>query len=322
MKVGVFTVLFGKLSLEEMLDKVAKLGLGAVELGTGNYPGSPHLNVKKLLSNLQARTNLLAAIKSRGLAISGLSCHGNQVHPQKKIAKENHDIWRDTVRLAKMLNVDTVINFSGNPGSDVKSTMPNWVTCPWPGDYLEVVKYQWDKVLIPYWKEEAKFAKDHGVNIAFEMHPGFAVYNTETLLKIREACGKNVGANLDPSHLFWQGMDPLVVAKALGKAEAIFHVHAKDCRIDPQNTALNGVLDTKHYGDELNRSWIFRAVGYGHDEKWWCDFVSILRTVGYDGALSIEHEDSLMSGDEGLRKAIAVLNRAIIKEKAGQMHWA
>ncbi|MBN1808887.1 MAG: sugar phosphate isomerase/epimerase [Planctomycetes bacterium] len=320
MKIGVFTVLFSKLSLEEMLDKVASLGLGAVELGTGNYPGSPHLNVKKLLGNLQARTNLLAAIKSRGLVISGLSCHGNPLHPQKKTAKAHHDAWRDTVKLAKMLNIDVVNNFSGNPAGNARSTVPNWVTCPWPEDYIEAVQWQWDKQLVPYWKEEAKFARDYGVKVAFEMHPGFAVYNTETLLKLREACGKNIGANLDPSHLFWQGMDPLVVAKAL--AECIFHVHAKDCRIDPQNTALNGVLDTKHYGDELKRSWIFRTVGYGHDEAWWRDFVSILRTVGYDGTLSIEHEDSLMSGEEGLRKAIQILDKVVIKEKVGEMFWA
>lgn len=320
MKVGVFTVLFGKLSLEEMLDKVAKLGLTAVELGTGNYPGSPHLNVKKLLSNLQARTDLLAAIKSRGLTISALSCHGNPVHPQKKIAKAHHDVWRDTLKLAKMLNVDVVINFSGAPGGGPNAPVPNWVTCPWPDDFSAVVKWQWDKVLLPYWKEEAKVARDYGVNIAFEMHPGFAVYNTETLLRLREACGKNVGANLDPSHLFWQGMDPLVVAKAL--KDAIFHVHAKDCRIDPQNTALNGVLDTKHYGQELARSWIFRTVGYGHPEAWWRDFVSVLRTVGYDGTLSIEHEDSLMSVEEGLHKAVEVLDRVVIKEKTGGMWWA
>ena len=320
MKVGVFTVLFAKLSLEEMLDKVAKLGLTAVELGAGNYPGSPHLNVKKLLSNLQTRTNLLAAVKSRGLVISALSCHGNPLHPQKKVAKAHHDVWRECVKLAKMLNVDTVINFSGAPGSTPKSTMPNWVTCPWPGEFSEIVKWQWEKSTLPYWKEEARFARDYGVNIAFEMHPGFTVYNTETMLKLREACGKNVGANLDPSHLFWQGMDPLVVAKALG--EAIFHVHAKDCKIDPQNTALNGVLDTKHYGMELKRSWIFRTVGYGHGEDWWRAFVSVLRTVGYDGALSIEHEDSLMSMEEGLRKAIEVLDKVVIKEKVGGMWWA
>ncbi|MGB2997187.1 MAG: sugar phosphate isomerase/epimerase, partial [Phycisphaerae bacterium] len=164
------------------------------------------------------------------------------------------------------------------------------------------------------------FAKDHGVRIGFEMHPGFCVYNTETLLKLRTACGNTLGANFDPSHLFWQGMDPLVSLKALGKA--VFHVHAKDCRVDPENTAANGVLDTKHYADEINRSWIFRTVGYGHGEDFWRDFVSALRLIGYDGAISIEHEDSLMSVNEGFQKAVAFLKGILLTEKTGGMWWA
>lgn len=320
MKLGVFTALFAKLSFEEMLDKVAGAGLDALELGTGNYPGAPHVSVKKLLQNVQARTNFLAAIKSRGLVISALSCHGNPLHPDKKFAKANHEAWRDTLRLAKLLNIGVVVNFSGCPGESDNAKKPNWVTCPWPDDFSEIVKWQWEKKVIPYWKEEAKAAHEHGVNVAFEMHPGFVVYNTETLLRLREACGKNLGANFDPSHLFWQGMDPLVSVRAL--RDCIYHVHAKDCRLEPENVLANGVLDTKHYGDVVNRSWVFRTVGYGHDEKWWRDFVSTLRSIGYDGALSIEHEDSLMSVEEGFRKAVEALKRVLIREKAGEMWWA
>lgn len=320
MKIGVFTALFGNMSFEEMLDKVADAGLEAVELGTGNYPGDAHVPVKKLLQNVQARTNFLAAIKSRGLTLSALSCHGNPLHPSKKIANAHHKAWRDTLKLAKLLNVNTVINFSGCPGDSDRAKAPNWVTCPWPDDFSEVVEWQWEKKLIPYWKEEAKAAKEHGVNVAFEMHPGFCVYNTETMLKLREACGKNIGANFDPSHLFWQGMDPLKSLRSL--KDCVFHVHAKDCRLEPQNMEVNGVLDTKHYGDEFNRSWIFRTVGYGHGLKWWCDFVSTLKTIGYDSVLSIEHEDSLMSVEEGFRKAIATLRQAVISQKAGEMWWA
>ncbi len=214
----------------------------------------------------------------------------------------------------------TVIAFSGCPGDSDKATKPNWVTCPWPTDFLEVLNWQWNEKVIPYWSAESKFARDHGVRIAFEMHPGFVVYNIETMLRLRKECGSNIGANLDPSHLFWQGMDPLVAIKELGKA--IYHVHAKDCRIDPQNTARTGVLDTKHYGDELRRSWVFRTVGYGHGESFWRDFVSMLRTVGYDGVLSIEHEDSLMSQNEGFQKAVSFLQGVLLREKLGAMWWA
>jgi sugar phosphate isomerase/epimerase len=140
------------------------------------------------------------------------------------------------------------------------------------------------------------------------------------MLKIRDACGKNIGANFDPSHLFWQGMDPVKMVRKLGTA--IFHVHAKDVKVDQSNTELNGVNDAKPYGDEINRSWIFRTVGYGHSTEWWKAFASELRLVGYDGVLSIEHEDSLGAGDEMLKKAIAVLKEALFFKKKGAITWA
>ena len=175
-------------------------------------------------------------------------------------------------------------------------------------------------MLIPYWKNLVAFAKEHGVNkIALEMHPGFCVYNTETLLRLREAVGPEIGANFDPSHLIWQGMEPVAVIRALG--EAIFHVHAKDTRIDKYNTARTGVLDTKLYSDEINRSWIFRSVGYGNDELYWKDIISNLRLVGYDWALSIEHEDSLMSQNEGLSKAVGTLKNCLITEDTTAAWW-
>jgi len=320
MKLGVFMALFGGQKFDEALDYVKESGLDAVEIGTGNYPGDPHCPIDRLLASKTARTKWLDKVKSRGLEISALSCHGNPLHPNKAFAKKNHDVHRKTVLLAEKIGVKTVVNFSGCPGDSDKATKPNWVTCPWPPDFLEILEWQWEKKVIPYWSKEARFARNHGVRIAFEMHPGFVVYNTETMLRLRKECGSNIGANFDPSHLFWQGMDPLVSIKALGKA--IFHVHAKDCRIDPQNTARTGVLDTKHYGDELHRSWIFRTVGYGHGADFWTDFISTLRTVGYDGVISIEHEDSLMSMNEGFQKAVAFLQRILLKEKLGAMWWA
>ena len=165
-------------------------------------------------------------------------------------------------------------------------------------------------------------AKEHGVTkIAFEMHPGFCVYNPATLLRLREAVGDAIGANFDPSHLIWQGIDPVAAIRAL--KGAIYHVHAKDTKIDKYNTAVNGVLDTKHYGKELERSWVFRTVGYGNNESYWRDLVSNLRLCGYDKVLSIEHEDSVMSIDEGLRKAVSFLQDIVIyEEKPTTMSWA
>jgi sugar phosphate isomerase/epimerase len=228
-------------------------------------------------------------------------------------------VSRKTVLLAEKLGVPVVVDFSGCPGDSPKSTAPNWVTCPWPPDYLDVLQWQWDKAVTPYWTEHGKFAADHGVRIAIEMHPGFVVYSPETMLKLRAIAGPSVGANLDPSHLFWQNIDPIAAVRRLG--DAIFYVHAKDTQLYPANLSLTGVLDTKPYTDERNRSWLFRTCGYGHGAEWWKEFVSTLRMYGYDNVLSIEHEDSLLSAEEGLTKAATFLNELVIREQPGAAWW-
>jgi len=320
MKIGVFTVAFSGMPFEAALDYFKEVGVEAVELGTGNYPPNAHCDPDKLLESATARKRLLNAVESRGLVISALSCHGNPLHPNKKFAQANHEVHRKTVELAQKLGVERVINFSGCPGDSPTSKRPNWVTCPWPPDFSETLKWQWEEVVIPYWKEESKFAKQHKVKICFEMHPGFVVYNPETLLKLRNACGDTLGCNFDPSHLFWQGIDPVAAIRILG--DAIYHVHGKDCRIYDWNAKVNGVLDTKNYTDEINRSWIFRTIGYGHDADVWKDIISTLRMVGYDWVISIEHEDSLMSQNEGFEKAVAFLKQAVISQAPTEAFWA
>lgn len=325
MKIGIFTALFGDKSLTETLDLVKEEGIQAVEFGAGAYPGSAHLSVKKLLGSQSERDKLLKEVHSRGLTISAISVHGNPLHPNKKIAKEHHDVFVEAVQLAAALGVKNVNGFSGCPGDHEKALNPNWVTCAWPDEFRDVLDWQWSKVVIPYWTEQAAFLKKNKVRFCIEMHPGFVCYSNDTLLRLRNGVGKNgdaIGANFDPSHLWWQGINPISAVRELGKEGALYHVHAKDTRIDPINSARNGNLDTKSYGDILNRSWVFRSVGYGHTLGWWKDFVSNLRMSGYDDVLSIEHEDGLMSPMEGLRKALDVLRAAVIQEPAGTMFWA
>lgn len=325
MKIGIFTALFGDKSLDEALDIVQAEGIESIELGAGAYPGSSHLDVETLLTSQAARAELLKKIADRGLMISAISVHGNPVHPRSDIAKPHHEAFVNAVKLAHALDIPCVNGFSGCPGDHPGAINPNWVTCAWPDEYRDILDYQWNQVLVPYWTEQAKFLADHRVKFGIEMHPGFAVYSNDTLFKLRDAIGKygdHVGANFDPSHLWWQGIDPLVAVRELGEQGALVHVHAKDTRIDPVNASRNGNLDAKSYGDILNRSWVFRSVGYGHGIEWWKDFVSVLRTVGYDYVLSIEHEDGLMTPIEGLRKALEVLRSAVIKDQAGPMFWA
>lgn len=321
MKLGVFTVLLSGRSLKDALGYLAEAGVQAVEIGTGGFPGKAHANPDELLSDKAKIDEFKSLIEDNGMIISALSCHGNAVHPQKEIALSFHDDFVKTVKLAEKLGIDRVITFSGCPGDSKDSNYPNWVTCSWPPDFLNILDFQWNDVLLPYWEKTAKFAEDHGVNkICFEMHPGFCVYNPETLLKLRNAVGNSIGANFDPSHLFWQGIDPVMAIREL--QGVIYHFHAKDTKIDAYNTAKNGVLDTKYYGDGLKRSWIFRTVGYGHDYQVWKDIVCALRMTGYDYVLSIEHEDVLMSVNEGLRKAISFLKQVLTYEETGAMWWA
>jgi sugar phosphate isomerase/epimerase len=323
LRLGVFTVLFADLPFEAMLDRVAALGLDAVELGTGNYPGSAHCDPDVLLGDPSRQRDFLAAVEDRGLEISALSCHGNPLHPDESLARTSHETWQKTARLAVELGVEVVNCFSGCPGDGPGASRPNWVTCAWPPDYAEMLDWQWSERAIPYWTEEAKFARENGLaKIALEAHPGFLVYNPETALRLRSAAGAEIGVNFDPSHFLWQGIDPLEAVRLLGRAGAIFHVHAKDVYLDRANIRRNGVLDTKHYGRIDERSWSFRSVGYGHDEKFWRDFVSALRMVGYDGVLSIEHEDGLASVSEGLEKAVAVLRSVLLREAPAEMWWA
>ncbi|MDR0530961.1 MAG: sugar phosphate isomerase/epimerase [Oscillospiraceae bacterium] len=320
MKLGVFTTLLSNRTLEEALALFQSLGIEMVEIGCAGYPGNAHANPDILLNNKAALAAFQKTVANSGLEISAFSCHGNPLHPNKKIAAEFDQGMRNAVLLAEACGLRQINCFSGCPGDQEGAKYPNWVTCPWPDDFSRILQWQWDEKLIPYWKAFVPFAKAHGVDkIALELHPGFCVYNTSSLLRLREAVGPEIGANFDPSHLLWQGMDPVACIRAL--KGAIFHFHAKDTKVDPYNTAVNGVLDIQPYGNEINRSWIFRSVGYGRDADYWKNVISNLRMAGYDYVLSIEHEDSLMSQGEGLRKAVAMLKDCLITEQPGAMWW-
>ena len=318
MRVGVFTALLAQFSLDKVLEKLKTINVNTVELGTGNYPGDPHCKLS-MLEDRAALKEFKQKLDDNGITISALSCHGNPLHPDKAVAKAYQDTSRKTIRLAEKLGVPVVIDFSGCPGDSDKAKYPNWVTCPWPPEYLDVLAWQWEKKAIPYWTRQAEFAKNHGVKVAIEMHPGFVVYSPETMLKLRKIAGASIGCNYDPSHMFWQGIDPIKAIRVLG--DSIFHVHAKDTQIYDANLPKTGVLDTKKYTDERNRAWIFRAVGYGHAFGWWKEFISTLRMYDYDYVLSIEHEDSLMSPDEGLTKAADFLNAIVIRDKPTAAWW-
>jgi sugar phosphate isomerase/epimerase len=320
-KLGALTVPYHDLPLEQALDRLAALGVQAVEFGTGNYPGNAHCDPERLLHEPRLATNLRRALESRGLTISALSCHGNPLHPNPDLARSAHAVWIRTLQLAEVLEVGVVNTFSGCPGDQPRARCPNWITCPWPPEYSDVLNWQWEECALPYWTEQCPLARTHGVRIALEMHPGFLVYNPETLMRLRAAAGPELGTNFDPSHLFWQGIDPVSAIRLLGAEKALFHVHAKDTHLDHANINVNGVIDTKPYDQVRDRAWTFRTVGFGHGESDWSAIVSALRVEGYDDVISIEHEDILLSRDEGLARAVAFLRGLVPQEPPGAAWW-
>ena len=330
MKLGVMSALFHGRTLEQACEFCAMHGLEAIELPVGAYPGRPFFDPAKVLASAREQERIKGVLRDHGLTLSALSVHGNPVHPDRGIARDHHTAWETAVKLAPKLGTDIVITFSGCPGGSPKDRQPNWVTCPWPSEFLDALKYQWDRVLVPYWGAAVKTLAKHGVRCAWEPHPGFCVYNPETLLRLSDLASKaaglkgkpRLGANLDPSHLFWQGIDPVLAAKMIGEAGLLFHVHAKDTELDPHEGPRNGYLDARHYGRLNERSWSFRACGWGHGTEFWRPFVSMLRRQGYDHVLSIEHEDALMSVEEGLVRAVEFLQGCLIEQPTQKPWWA
>lgn len=321
MKLGIFTVLFADKSFEEMLDYVKESGVKAVEIGTGGYPGNNHCPLEELLESEAKREAYLEAVHSRGLTISAFSCHGNPLSPDKAFADKCHDTFVKTIQLAELLEVPVVNTFSGTPGDQEDAKYPNWPVAPWPNEYSEVLAWQWEEKLVPYWKKWGQYAQDHHVKIGLELHGGFLVHTPYTLLKLREKTCEAIGANLDPSHLWWQGIEPVGAIKILGKAGAIHHFHAKDTFLDQENINMYGLTDMQPYSSVQTRSWNFRSVGCGHSIQEWSDIISALRTFGYDYVVSIEHEDPLMSIEEGFHRAVRNLNSVLINESPAEMWW-
>ncbi len=322
MDIGVHTPpLYGK-SLEEALAYLDGIGVDAVEPGVGGHPGDTHLPREEYLDDEEAQAELQDVLDEHDVRISALATHNNPIHPDEGTANRADRELREAIALADQLDVNAVTTFSGLPAGGPNDEVPNWITAPWPSEHADAHEYQWEEVAIPYWEDIAEHATDHGVNVAIEMHPNMLVYEPHGLLRLRESTNERIGANFDPSHLYWQGIDVTEAIRLLGDHDAIHHFHAKDTKVYDANAREKGVLDTTSYTDEPNRSWLFRSIGYGHGEDHWKDVVSTLRMVGYDGALSIEHEDSLTSSSEGLEKAVDVLQRVVFETMPGEAYWA
>jgi sugar phosphate isomerase/epimerase len=278
-----------------------------LEFGCGNWSPAPHLRLDAMLESAQARTEFLAKLQAHGLVVSALNCSGNPLLPGPA-GEASRIVTSKTIRLAGLMGVRRVVMMSGCPGGPGDANA-NWVTTAWPPEATRVVDQQWSQQLIPYWRGLTREATEAGVErLCLELHGQQLVYNVRTLLRLRDAVGDVVCANLDPSHLFWMGADPLAAVPAL--SEAIGHVHAKDTRINAEVALVNGLLDTTPVDQLQDRAWSYVTLGRGHDTVWWHGFIQSLRAVGYDDVLSIEHEDQAQSPLEGVRESVAVLRQA------------
>ncbi|SPH24718.1 hypothetical protein DEA8626_03756 [Defluviimonas aquaemixtae] len=304
MKLGFVSDSLGNMGFDELLDTASGLGVSGVEINTGGWSAAPHSDLEAMKISADARRDFRMAFGDRSLEIVSLNANGNPLHPTDPAQGE---CLNDTICVAGNTGISTVCRMSGLPAGGATDTMPNWVVSSWPPETQHILDYQWNEALLPYWREIVDLASSAGVKrIALELHGNQCVYNVPSLLKLREAVGPIVGANLDPSHLFWMGADPLAAATALG--EAIYHVHAKDTLLNTPVQATTSLLENGDLMDIPARSWSCVTLGFGHGEEWWRQLCYHLRMAGYDGWLSIEHEDVLLNSLEGLEKSVALLN--------------
>jgi sugar phosphate isomerase/epimerase len=298
-QMGLIVHLYEPETFEHQLDLAAEIGALNIEITqSGRSEGVDHL-----LSNHAARLDLADAFRRRGLRIAALNCSGMPLHPVK--GAHYRQLIEKTMLLAEHLQVDKVVSMSSTTGDAHDATVVNWVCYPWPEDSLALLERQWESAIL-FWGDMAALAHKHGVRkIAFELHPMHLVYNVPTLQRMRQAVGPIIGANVDPSHLFWQQMDPVAVVRALGPA--VLHVQLKDAQIIPEQVATVGVLDQRPLSDPTRRSWIHRTIGRGHGRDFWQAFLTALGDIGYADGLSIENEDPFQSYDDGVREAAQFL---------------
>ncbi|SED22228.1 sugar phosphate isomerase/epimerase [Rhodobacter sp. 24-YEA-8] len=307
MKLGFVTDSLGGDSFEGVLETAARLGVAGLEVNTGGWSTAPHFDLALMTRDAGARKAFMKAFADRGLELICLNANGNPLHPTEPHQAE---CLRDTIRIAGDMGITKIVTMSGLPAGREGDLMPNWVVASWPPETQKILEWQWHEKLIPFWSEMSDLATASGVSqIALEMHGNQCVYNVPSLLKLRDAVGPVIGANLDPSHLFWMGADPLAAAGALG--EAIFHVHAKDTFLNAPKQATTSLLENGGLMDIPARSWSYITLGFGHGEEWWRQFCYRLKMAGYDGWLSIEHEDVLLNSREGLEKSITLLRNVM-----------
>lgn len=327
MKLGAYTACLHDKSITETLQILSDLGLDSAEINSGGFLPAPHLPIEQIRASQTARDEYLGLFRDAGITLTALNCNGNPLHPDPEVRNKHGQDVLDAIELGALLGVQRVVTMSGLPASDAGGRLPAWNVLPWDSAYLDARDYQWNEVAVPYWKQVQARAADADVKVCIEMHPHNVVYNPATMERLAtEINATHVGAEMDPSHLMWQQIDPIAAIKSLGGL--IYNAAAKDIRVN-EAAKINGVLDDR-FGRvapdapgvvslggryTLSRwpedsSWDFVAVGRGHDTAWWRQFLQALAKVDADMAVNIEHEDQELDQLEGLRFAANTLLEA------------
>ena len=324
MKLGAYTACLHDRPLPDALQTLSELGLDSAEINSGGFLPPVHLPIDDIRSSQDARDSYLGLFDQAGITLTALNCNGNPLHPDREVRAKHGDDVKTAIELGALLGVRRVVTMSGLPANNAGGRLPAWTVLPWESASLDARDYQWDEVAIPYWKDIQARAADADVTVCIEMHPHNLVYNPATMQRLAaEIAATHVGAEMDPSHLFWQGIDPVAAVDALGGL--VYNAAAKDTRINAA-AKVNGVLDDRFgrvrpddpgavsLGGRYtlsrwpeNASWDFVAVGRGHEVGWWTDFLRALQQVDPDMAVNIEHEDQELDQMDGLRVAAETL---------------
>jgi sugar phosphate isomerase/epimerase len=309
MRLALYTDAFPDRPLEDVLNwlEAAVPEISEVEIGTGGYSEAPHCPLDALLSDRSSLEAWHSVITARGFGLAALNVSGNPLHPDPAVARMHVSDHRDTIRVAAILGVERIVAMSGCPAAGPNGGVaPHFSGGGWLPDLERIAEWQWRERVGPYWADVVDFAStEHpDLEICLELHPGTYVYNTTTFLRL-SALGDNIAVNLDPSHFFWQSIDPLAVINALGAR--IGHVHAKDTRFNQASLALNGLLDNRWPDPADEMPWTFATVGRGHGAAWWQAFLGALREAGYEGAIGIEYEDPFVSAEIGVAESARLL---------------
>jgi len=318
-ELGLMTVSLLDRSWGEALDTVASYGVHQVEANAGGHIPKDHFDPQALVSDSGALRRFRESLEARELRICAFGCYGNPVHPMLERRTQAHDDFVATCQLAGELGVDRVSVISGCPAGGPLDRAPNWIINSIFPDFANAYQWQWEECLIPYWQHASEVAGRYGVRICVEPHGGDMVYNAETFFRLRDAVGPTIGANLDPSHLFWMGVDVLAMIAELG--DAIYYAHAKDVSFDRSVIRRQGLVPAGDFADWGSRSWLYRAVGNGHPELFWRDFVTALRRAGYDDVVVIELEEPFMSTSDALDASVAMLRAALPASRFPEGNW-